>query len=54
MNRLSEEQLNSLNKDALVILFSSLQDRLASLEDQLDAANACLADNNRQIELLVE
>lgn len=54
MNRLSEEQLNNLNKEALVILFSSLQDRLVSLQEQLDAANARLADNNRQIELLVE
>ena len=54
MNRLSEEQLNNLSKDALVILFSSLQDRLVSLQDQLDEANSRLADNNRQIELLVE
>ena len=54
MNRLSEEQLNSLNKEALVILFSALQDQLASVQEQLDDANARLSDNNRQIELLVE
>ena len=54
MNRLTDEQLNNLSKDALVILFSSLQDQLASVQEQLDAANNRLADNNRQIELLVE
>ena len=54
MNRLTDEQLNNLSKDALVILFSSLQDQLVSVQEQLDAANNRLADNNRQIELLVE
>ncbi len=54
MIRLSEEQLHSLNKDALIVMFSALQDQLFSLQAQLDAANASLADNNRQIELLTE
>lgn len=51
---LSEEQLNSLGKEALVILISSLQDQLASMREQLNTANAHLADNNRQIEFLTE
>lgn len=51
---LSEEQLNNLNKDALVIVVSSLQDQLSLLQNQLDTANAQLLDNNRQIELLTE
>ena len=54
MVRLSEEQLNHLGKDALVIPASSLQEQMASLQIQLDNANANLADNNRQIELLTE
>lgn len=51
---LTEEQLNNLNKDALVIIVHSLQDQMQSLHKQLDTANAQLADNNRQIELLTE
>lgn len=51
---LSEEQLNNLNKDALVIITTSLQDQLLSMQDQLDKANARLSDTNRQIELLTE
>ena len=54
MLKLSEEQLNNLNREALVIIVSSLQDQLASVREQLDAANASLQDNNRQIELLTE
>ena len=54
MVHLSEEQLNNLGKDALVILVASLQEQMASLQMQLDNANANLADNNRQIELLTE
>ena len=54
MIRLSEEQLNSLSKEAIIILFASLQDQLASVQEQLNAANSRLADNNRQIELLTE
>ena len=38
---LSEEQLNNLNKEALVII-------AASLHVQLGKANAQLADTNRQ------
>ena len=51
---LSEEQLNNLTKDALVIITASLQDQLLSMQDQLDKANAQLSDTNRQIELLTE
>jgi len=51
---LSEEQLNNLNKDALVIIVSSLQDQLSGMQKQLDTANAQLSDTNRQIELLTE
>jgi transposase len=54
MTILTEEQLNNLNREALVIIVSSLQDQLASVREQLDAANASLQDNNRQIELLTE
>ena len=54
MIQLSEEQLNNLNKEALVIIVSSLQDQLTSMQSQLDNANSMLADNNRQIELLTE
>lgn len=51
---LSEDQLNNLNKEALIIIVSSLQDQLHSVHAQLDTANAQLADTNRQIELLTE
>lgn len=51
---LSEEQLNNLNKEALVIIAASLQDQMQSMHAQLDKANAQLADTNRQIELLTE
>lgn len=44
---LSEEQLNNLNKEALVIIVASLQDQFSSMQSQLDTAN-------RQIELLTE
>ncbi len=54
MLELSEEQLNNLNKDALVIIAASLQNRLRSMAQQLENANARLDDNNRQIELLTE
>ncbi len=33
MIQLSEEQLNNLNKEALVIIVSSLQDQLASMRE---------------------
>ena len=51
---LSEEQLNNLNKEALIIIVASLQDQLSSMQSQLDTANRQLADTNRQIELLTE
>ena len=54
MIQLSDEQLNNLDKEALVIIVSSLQDQLLALQSQLDHANAQLSDNNRQIELLTE
>lgn len=54
MIQLSDEQLNNLGKEALVVIVSSLQDQLLSLQSQLDHANAQLSDNNRQIELLTE
>ena len=54
MIQLSEEQLNNLGKEALVIIVASLQDQLVSMQNQLDTANAQLADTNRQIELLTE
>ncbi|HJJ87093.1 MAG TPA: IS66 family transposase, partial [Methanocorpusculum sp.] len=43
-----------LNKEALVILSVSLQDQLQAMAEQLENANARLADNNRQMELLTE
>ena len=39
MIRLSDDQLNNLNKEALIILVSSLQDQLTSVQEQLDMAN---------------
>ena len=54
MVRLSDEQLNNLNKEALIIIVSSLQSQLDAVQSQLDSANAMLSDNNRQIELLTE
>ena len=54
MIQLSDEQLQNLGKEALIIIVSSLQDQLHSLQSQLDHANAQLSDTNRQIELLTE
>lgn len=51
---LSEEQLSNLNREALIIIISSLQDQLGSMQAQLDTANAQLSDTNRQIEFLTE
>lgn len=42
MKLLSDSQLNSLDKDALSIIVSSLQDQIKVLHDQLDNANAQL------------
>lgn len=38
MIQLSDEQLNNLDKEALVIIVSSLQDQLLALQSQLDHA----------------
>ena len=54
MLKLSAEQLNTLDKDALIIIIASLQEQLSSMSKQLDDANARLTDNSRQIELLTE
>ena len=54
MNQLTDAQLNSLPKDALILIVSSLQDQLALMGQQLDQANAQLADNHTQMELLLE
>ena len=54
MVQLSEEQLNNLNKEALIIIASSLQDQLVSMQSQLDTANAQLADQSRQLEIFAE
>ncbi|MBP3459828.1 MAG: IS66 family transposase [Lachnospiraceae bacterium] len=54
MLKLSADQLNTLDKDALIIIVVSLQEQLGCLSQQLDDANARLSDNNRQIELLTE
>ena len=52
LSDLSIEKLNTLNKDALLIVVAALQSQLDSFKSQLESANAMLADNNRQIELL--
>ena len=52
--QLSDGQLKSLNKDALIIIVSSLQDQLAVLREQLDRANARLSENNKKIDQLTE
>ena len=54
MLQLTEEQLNNLNKEALVIIAASLQNQLISMQAQLDNANAQLSDTNRQLEILTE
>ena len=54
MAELSPEQLNSLDKETLIIIINSLKAQLDALQAQLDSANSMLADNNRQIELLTE
>ena len=54
MNRLSDEQLNSLSRETLIIIVTSLQSQLEAVQGQLDVANSQLAENNKQIELLAE
>lgn len=50
----TDEQLNTLDRQALVIIVSALKDQIESMQKQLDAYQTSLADNNRQIELLTE
>lgn len=54
MIQLSEEHLNNLGKKTLVINVALLRNQLVSTQNQLDTANAQLADTNRQVELLTE
>ena len=54
MVHLTDDQINNLDREAHVIIVSSLQSQLDSVQSQLDTANAMLSDNNRQIELLTE
>ncbi len=54
MMQLSDEQLNNLDRTALILLSSSLRDQLQALQSQLNHANAQLSINNQQIELLTE
>ena len=54
MNRLSDEQLNSLSRETLIIIVASLQSQLEAVQGQPDVANSQLAENNKQIELLVK
>ena len=54
MDQLTPEQLNTLDKNTIILLFLSLQNQFDSLHKQLDTANAQIADNNRQIETLIE
>ena len=54
MTMLTRDQLNTLDHDALVFIASSLQDQLTELEKQLNKSSAQLANNNRQIEALIE
>ena len=54
MIQLSDEQLNNLGKEALVVIVSSLQDQLLALQSQLDHANAQLSlfDSFNEVEYL--
>ena len=54
MIQLSDEQLNNLGKEALVVIISSLQDQLLALQSQLDHANAQLSlfDSFNEVEYL--
>ena len=54
MANLSEDQLKSLNKEALIIVVSALQSQLEAVQAQLDSANAMLSENNKQKNLLTE
>ncbi len=52
MVQLSDEQLNNLSKEALTTLFSSLQNQLAAMKDQLDTTNAQLMDQESSLRYL--
>ena len=54
MIQLSDEQLNNLGKEALVVIISSLQYQLLALQSQLDHANAQLSlfDSFNEVEYL--
>ena len=54
MIQLSDEQLNNLGKEALVVIVSSLQDQLPALRSQLDHASAQLSlfDSFNEVEYL--
>ncbi len=54
MAMLSDEQLHTLNKDALILIASSLQEQLSTMQAQLDSANSQIAENNKQIKILIE
>ncbi len=54
MAMLSDEQLHTLNKDALILIASSLQEQLSTMQAQLNSANSQIAENNKQIKLLIE
>ena len=54
MIQLDEEQLKSLNRDALVIIVSALQDQLASVTEQLKNANSRLEESGRKIDKLYD
>lgn len=51
---MTDEQLNNLDKEALVIIVFSLHSQLGFMQEQLNTANEQLANTNRQIELLTE
>ena len=54
MAMLSDAQLNTLSKNALVLIASSLQEQITSMQAQLDNANSQIAENNKQIKILIE
>lgn len=49
---LSEEQLNNLNKDALVVIVSSLQSQLLTMSEQLNFLHSQLDSSNAQVSKL--
>ena len=48
MNQLTQEQLKTLDKNALITIAMAMQNQLDSLTTQLDKANAQIADGNKQ------